>query len=456
MPVEYINSAGSTSVTLDDCQATTGWTLLSGTSTGGFGGHTFAATADYPPRESTLMLEWGGDTGGPRGAYTDLGVGNEIDLDDDDLGAWFLAFEEFDGTTYLTLDGTDPDAVVFRASSDAGFTTNYLEWNLAGDGGINRVQPTWNRFLVSGNTADTTVGTPNRNSIRSIGIITNQVGDNNAGFFTSAPPHGMDWYTFGSIIRVTGTDGGSPWTFARIFEVLEEQLPFHGLVEKQENLYVINAGLQFGDGSATLTEFEDDSAFVFIRQTSSQVKHDIRVKGNTNFTLGKKTVGADRNYATGGVRIITEPFGDHSSDFIIEDEGATTPIDCNLYGVKLEGWNNVEFGDGADADPDVEIIKLDCFNNGLVTFRSSDLVGDDIRIHSSDGSERDQARILVAPTSLKNLRCFQALDALDIRVTATIEELFVGDYTSLSALTGVTATLLNTRRFDANKLRESS
>ena len=134
------------------------------------------------------------------------------------------------------------------------------------------------------------------------------------------------------------------------------------------------------------------------------------------------------------------------------EDGAT----CNLYGCKLEGWNDVDFGNGAGTDPTMEIVKLDCFNNALVTFRSSNLTGDDIRIHSADGSERNQAQILVAPSSIKNLRCFQALRALDIRATSTIEELFVGDYTGLGALTGVTATLLNTRRFDEGKLEETT
>ncbi len=438
MPVEYINSAGSNSTIVNACDATSGWSSLGGTAG--------VATSSYVEREGTDCLEWGGDTGGPRGAYFDIGAGNEFSIDSDDFSCWFLPAERFSGTTYLTLDGTDPDAVLIRLSSAAGFTTNYGEFHRALSG-VNLLIPSWNPLICSGNTADAVSGTFTRTSIRSFGVVTNQVGDNNTSFFTSTPDHGMDAYRLGKNIRVTGTDGGQPWTFEKVFNALEGQKPFHGLIEKVGNLYLIKAGIIIGDGT-TVTTFEDDNAFVFIQQTSSQVRHDFRVKANATVTLGKKTTGSVRNFASDGVRITTNPIADHSSEFIVED-GAT----CNFYDLKIENWNLVELGDGAGTDPTLELIKIDFVNNGGVDFRSTGLSMDDIRLHSWEGQERDMARILATPTLARNVRGFQNLEALRHEVDVGIDELFAGDNTTdITVKNLTTTTLTDARLFDVNKI----
>lgn len=445
MPITYINSAGSSSVTLnacDDGSGSSGWTSLSGTAT--------IASSSYVEREGTDCIEWGGDTGGPRGAYYDLGVGNEINLDNDDLSVWFLPAEKYSGTTYLTLDGTDTDAVTIRASSAGTFTTNYGEYDRA-LGGVNRLIPSWNSLICSGNTTSRTSGTFDRTSVRSFGVVTNQVGDNNTSFFTSTPDHGMDWYKLGRDIQITGTNGGSPWTFDDIYTALETSKPFHGLVEKRENLFIFNCGLIFGDGT-TATTFSDDSKYIFINQSSSQVKHDFRVKANATVTLGKKTTGATRNYATGGIRISTAPTANHSSEFVIED-GATV----NLYGCKIENWNSVDIGNAAGTDPTVEMIKIDFFNNDAIDLDSTSLTALDVRMHFAEGSEAALSRLLASPSSIKDLRVFQTTTGLEVRANCTIEDYYAGDNTiDLLILEGVTTTLKNPAFYTVTKTQRTA
>lgn len=156
---ETLDDKISSTIIIDKCDATTGWTATNGTLS-------LETSIRFEATGSLKIDAVGGQT---TSTFNKLNFSPTVDFD---TNKGFVDFY-----VYFSAETTGSTRVIFRISSDATFATNYLEWELSAPVTGSFTTGTWQRCRVDLATAPTTtVGTVDRASIRSIAFSYRRAG----------------------------------------------------------------------------------------------------------------------------------------------------------------------------------------------------------------------------------------------------------------------------------------
>lgn len=434
--------------TINNCDATTGFIVI-GSGAGLAGGQ--GGQNGVPAKEGTGTVEFhlGANSSG---GYRTPTV-TSFDVRDFEVGAWFLN-PKFNNAGAEMIASAD-NGVSLRLYSGANWADYYQpQWRLA-DG---TWQGGWIYLRASGaaGTEDANSGTWTNTqaaAVDSVGIVVNSAASNTG---KNDLEYQMDWFKYYDKVEITGTNTGSPWTLDDI--VTESLNNVWGVVNKTDTFYEFFAGIEFGDAVATTTTFKAENEYIFLNQSSADHDYQITVKNGATVTFGAKSAQAQGTYAKNGIQLVVPELAVY--------QPATSPPKCapsliaesggilQVYGTLVQGFGTINLGSGGTAA--IDIVKSDFYDNDTIEFRSTGLTADNVRIHTDSTDKQDLGTVYNFPSSMKNIRVFNCVDALEFRAGGTVTNYIAGDTTrDALILEGQTLTLKNST-FSETKLERTT
>ncbi|MDJ0952481.1 MAG: hypothetical protein QNJ81_02260 [Acidimicrobiia bacterium] len=452
-----------------DCDATGGWTALTGTDPGGTFQAATIALNTIQPLEGTgcLSIKSGNATAGLRGYYQDVTAGSRFIITQTTLNVWFN-YAKGKGAQILT---STSGAVRLRLYF--GGTVDWAEYNLteAGNDSLNfgwQVLQCSGRNLNGGAVSGTWVNTASNwdREIHRVAIVFDVLNPNDAG---ADPGLLVDMFFTGNKIVVSeGTTGGTPATFQDLVDYQKiggtrTGFPL-GLVNLDGVFATLRCGLDIGNGTDGLNNegyLQVGETFLLFNQWSAQVKHNIVVKNfaQLDFGEGESVIGVDGTNvaAVRGCQVVMPTDREDevsttlpaASDVSVENGGI-----LNAYNTKFFRWRDIFLGAASDTSSTVELINVIFDSCETVYFRANTLDLANIEIYNNAQNDRNHCgEMIVSPDSCSDLLVHDCNEGIHFRATLTIPTYRAQDNTvyDLAILEGDTATLVDSF-FDPDKI----
>lgn len=452
-----------------DCDATGGWTALSGTDPGGtFQAATIALNTIQPlTGTGCLSIKSGNATAGLRGYFQDVSAGSRFRIDQVTLNVWFN-YAKGKGAQILT---STSGAVRLRLYF--GGTTDWAEYNLT-DTGNDELNFGWQvlqcsgRNLNGGAVSGTWVNTASNweRDIFRVAIIFDVLNPNDAG---ADPGLLVDTFFVGNQITVSeGTTGGVPASLDDLVGYQEiggtrANFPL-GLVNVDGPNVILRSSLRIGNGSnGTNNEgyLQFLSNNLLFNQWSAQVKHNITVTNfsQLDFGEGEPVTGVlgTRTAAVRGCQVVMPSDREDevsttlpaASDVTVENGGI-----LNANNTKFFRWRDLFFGAASDTSSEVNLANVIFDSCETAYFRSNTLNLTNIEIYNNAQNDRNHcAEMIVTPTSCNDLLVHDCNEGIHFRATLDLPTYRAQDNTvyDLAVLEGVTVELGDSF-FDPDKI----
>ena len=370
-------------------ESTTGWTPFenaAGTSTGQGGSN------GIPAKEGSGSVEFHLTGAGQSGGLQSPAI-PAFNMVDREVGLWFLNPGEEDGGAQLLRNATDSLFLrVWHSGGQTDFDQSYLRLP---DGNWNNG---WLYLRATGNLIGVTNIAPR---------VFNCNAPNNA---KQDLEYQIDYAKSYDKIIVTGVE-----TLDSIYQA--SLTNDWGLVEKNDNRFSFNCGIEFASGCTFVAENQD----IFLNHYSDQFKQNIIVKAGANVRFGRRSQPSVFAYAQDGCQIKSPETpligsGKAAPDFLVED-GAN----FSCYDTLIQGFGNVLFGQNNTSPAVIDIIKVNLYDNNNVEFRSTALDADDLRINQDSADIGNIGAVFFAPNSFRNIQAFNCVNALQFEVSCLVE-----------------------------------
>ena len=459
MPIKLLNSADG-DPTVHDCTAPT----VTGQGTwadDGGGGVTYAPEANNEGnRQGSNCVRYGV-------ANASLGIlkmtlaSGSIDMTANEIGVWFLLVKSNRQNEAPVLKGTaqgaSGDSLRLRVYTGTAYADFYQGDNDTLPGG-------WIYLRASGDNHDGTMsGTVNFAAIDAIGVYTDNNVEND--YSKGDAYYKVDMLVAYNKIEITGfntavgpSEDWNPDTIYDLCVTTKDDVNnlkspddyYWGQIIKNDIFYKYLTGVRWGDGTVS-TGYQSRNRYLLFDPFHSDVNSNLEFTDNIDVEFGRKNQQTQDTYAQDGTQVVARSGLTTRPSITIRD-GAT----IGGYASFFRGWNVINMGDGyiGTASPlRIEFIKCDFFDNTTLEFRSEALAMTNCRIHFPEGSEAPCGVVYQEPALLDQIEVFQVTDGLAFRVSATIQNSFVGDATiDFKILDGQTLTCINTS-YDANSIR---
>lgn len=411
----------------DAAESTTGWTLVGsadGLATGQSGSGQFSNA--IPAKQGSGSVEFhltgSGQSGGLQSpAVTGFaGTAREV-------GCWFLNPGEEDGGAKLLRDANS-NALQLGIVHSGG--TTYVDQAFIRAANNNIWPAGWMKLRATGNFTGITAVVP---------YVNNCNAPNNA---KQDLEYQVDYAHSYDYIQISGTESLS--------DVYQTSLTNDwGVVEKFDNFYVFNCGIEFLSGC----NFSAENEFIFLNHFGNVFKQNVIIRSGATVRFGSKSTPSTISYANNGCQLLSpETALDGSSKpgpTLLVEDGAT----FSAYDTLFQGFGLIQLGETANT-ADVELIKCDFYDNDDVEFRSTLLEADDLRIHQDSTDKGNLGQVFQTPAKFERIKVFNSINALQFDVNTTVNGYDASNNTYDAVVKeGVTLQLTNSSYDTAKLLR---